>query len=227
MSKMRGSNAFFQLLPDTILIGNKVFEGDDREAKCDAEFRGMRLIVERVPRRVLPPMETKRRYPMKIAMTAYGATLEDAIAGHTLSTSDLQYVIFHITDLLMDMARRQILHMDIHAGNILLKFCNGKLFDVVIIDTTFTHDFSDGVLPTHCRSCAFDPRYDLAFFSYSILGLCKIHGVPFPVMPLSQSELSEYDKYITEPHEWRLAVGCYAYYPKHLTAFQKYHHRRE
>lgn len=237
MSKHYGSNAYFQLLPNNPLVGNKTFEGPNREKNCAAEFSRTQRILQRMAApaepteallapgtKIMPPCTPALLQPMKITMVAYDITLEKAIINKQLSSTELQDVVFRVTDMLMSMSHRTMLMMDVHVANVLLKYQRGKLVDVVIGDPGFMHEFDNNVLPPHCRSCPFDPQYDLAFFSYSLLGMCKLHGVPFPVTPVSQRELSHYDQYIHAPHEWKMAVGCYAYYPKQLTAFQKYHH---
>ena len=241
MSKYRGRNAYFQLLPNNNLIGNKIFEGEHREQDCAVEFGHIQNILNTTRQqefppmapllsasiRILPPVVPHLIHPMKITMGVYDMKLSDALRDKSISAAELQQIVFHVVDMLLVLAQRKQLFMDVHIGNVVIHHYKGALVDVALIDTGFFHDFSKQPFPPHARRCEFDPYYDLALFSYSLLGSCKIHGIPFPITPLSQSDLSDYHQYIDPPHDWKLAVGCFAYLPKHLTAFQKYHHGRE
>jgi hypothetical protein len=65
----------------------------------------------------------------------------------------------------------------------------------------------------------FDPHYDLALFSYSLLGCLRQMGCSeLPITPLSERELIAFKGYIAPPHQWALAVGRYPYAPDFVDA---------
>lgn len=219
MARFWGANAYFQLLPNSRLIGNKVFDAPEKRR---IELEHMVLVRDRVRCRVLPAFLSTPEGKLKITMAAYDMTLFDAIEKDKISNDDLQRLVFVVTDMLLAVAQSQLLLMDVHIGNVVIKHFKEALVDVAIIDPGFLHDYSTAALPPHCRSCPFDPRYDLALFSYSLLGTCRGERRWRPVTPLSEAELVAYDAYIDGPHLWRLAVPKAPYRPKSAVQFQKY-----
>ena len=211
----KGAHASFVLWSNNAAFGNKVFTD---EKKCEEErSKFMELIACGVP--LLPPIVLPWPAKKSIAMMRMDMTLERAIRDRILTDRILQKIIYEVTRMLMDLSiRRRKLMMDMHLGNILLKFASDKhagMPRVYLNDPGFMHDFSKpDVLPSHVRNCKFDPRYDLAFFSYSVIGYMRmLRYATLPITPLSERELIPYQKYIGPPHHWDMAVGQYKYQP--------------
>lgn len=210
----KGSHASFILWSNNAAFGNKVFT---EEEKCEEErAKFMSLIPS--GGHFLPPILLPWDAKKSIAMMRMDMTLEKAIRERIVSDRILQKIIYAVASMLMDLANRRKLMMDVHLGNILLKFASDRYQGmpwVYLNDPGFLHDFSDPtILPSHVRRCTFDPLYDLAFFSYSLIGYLRLlQRTPLPITPLSERELIPYQKYIGAPHHWDLAVGRYKYQP--------------
>lgn len=209
----RGAYASFELWSNNDAFGNKVFA---EEGKCAEERAKFLMLIERkIP--ILPPIVLPWTAKKSIAMMRMDMTLEHALQHRLLSGPVLQHVVFAVTDLLLLLSDDRMLMMDVHLGNILLQWPSNRregMPRVVLNDPGFMHDFSDPeTLPKHVRRCAFDPQYDLAFFSYSLLGFMRrLQYKPLPITPLSESELIPYQHYI-KTHRWDMAVGHYPYRP--------------
>lgn len=218
----RGSHARFCLWSNNEAFGNKEF--DDAE-KCEDERRKAMHLIEHVPRPILPPLVLPWIAKKSIAMVRAHMTLEHAIAHQVLSPDILQRVIYIVMDMLLWLADRRELMMDVHVGNVLLRFASKRYEGVPCVyinDPGFHHDFSSNTLPDHVRRCEFDPRYDLAFFSYSLLGMLRrMAYTPLPITPLSESDLIVYQQYIGAPHHWDMAVGRYAYQPELMLSIDR------
>ncbi len=218
----RGSHARFCLWSNNDAFGNKEFDDAD---KCEEERRKAMHLIKHVPYPILPPLVLPWTAKKSIAMVRAHMTLEYAIIHRVLSPAVLQRVIYTVMDMLLQLADRRELMMDVHIGNVLLRFVSKRYEGVPRVylnDPGFYHDFSRNTLPTHVRRCEFDPRYDLAFFSYSLLGkLRSMAYTPLPITPLSESELIDYQQYIGPPHHWDMAVGMYAYQPELMLSIDR------
>lgn len=213
----RGSHARFRAWSNNDAFGDKEFED---ESKCDDERAKFLFLIAHVPHPSLPALVQPWPARRTIAMMRMHMSLEHAIARRLLSDAVLQHVIYRVTDLLMGWADRHMLHMDAHVGNVLLRFASAAHTGMPIVllnDVGFFHFFGDDLstLPDHVRRCAFDPLYDLAFFSYSVLGMLRSMQHPrMPITPLSERDLTPYQRYIGPPHHWDMAVGRFAYRPE-------------
>lgn len=208
----KGSHASFELWSNNEAFGNKIFTS---ESKCEEERVKFMTLKDLA---ILPPIVLPWNGAKSIAMMRMHMTLEHAIREKILSPRLLQKVVYVVTEMLMRMANKKKLMMDVHLGNVLLHFPSLSyqgMPRVYLNDPGFLHEFTTEVLPTHVRSCPFDPTYDLAFFSYSLIGyLRRLQYTPFPITPLSEEELIPYQRYIKAPHHWDMAVGRFPYRPE-------------
>lgn len=221
----RGAHARFRAWSNNDAFGDKEF---DDEAKCAAERAKFLYIIAHASRPVMPALVQPWPARRTIAMQRMHMSLEHAIAHRVLSDAVLQHVVYRVTDLLLDLSDRRQLHMDAHVGNILLRFASVAHNGMPIVrlnDPGFFFAFGDDgneKMPDHVRRCAFDPLYDLAFFTYSLLGMLRSRQYArMPITPLSERELTPYQQYIGPPHHWDMAVGRFAYRPELVSEIER------